>query len=93
MAQIRTFENANRIIVSRWWSRRGDAVVVEQGHVEVDAVAPDGGRLQRDGGDEPQRAGAIGEGAGYASPAQFSRDYKRAFGASPSRTRRQVDQG
>jgi AraC-like DNA-binding protein len=35
----------------------------------------------------------VGHTVGYASPAQFSRDYKRAFGASPSRSRRQVDQG
>ena len=39
------------------------------GHVEVDAVAPDAGRLQRDGGDEPQRARAVGEGADGACAA------------------------
>ena len=35
----------------------------------------------------------VGHAVGYASPAQFSRDYKRAFGAPPSQRRRQVDQG
>ena len=38
-------------------------MVGEQGHVEVDAVAPDAGHLDGDGGDETQRARAVGEGA------------------------------
>ena len=35
--------------------------VVEKNIVEVEAVAPDVGRVQRDGGDEAQGAGAVRE--------------------------------
>src|SRR5215208_6492817 len=40
-----------------------------RGDVEVDAVAPDGHRLHCDSGDQPQGAGAVGEGADGAGAA------------------------
>src|ERR1051325_42084 len=55
------------------WSGRSSVIRVEHGHVEVDAVTPDAGRLQCDGGDEPQRAGAVREGAdGAGSTLDFA---------------------
>ena len=44
-------------------------MVGEQGHVEVDAVAPDARDLESDGGDEAQRARAVGEGTDGARAA------------------------
>src|SRR5215208_6903233 len=44
-----------------WVSVASGGSGVEEGHVEVDAVAPDGHGLERDGGDEAQGAGAVGE--------------------------------
>src|SRR4051812_12822444 len=50
-------------------SRLGGVVLVKKRHVEVDAVVPDARRLQRDGGDESQCAGSVGECAnGPCSP-------------------------
>src|SRR5690606_27513601 len=44
-------------------------MVGEQRHVEVDAVAPDGRHLERDCGDEAQRARAVWESADGARAA------------------------
>src|ERR1700760_4505564 len=49
--------------------RDGGVMVGKQGHVEVDAVAPDTRDLEGDGGDEAERAGAVGEGADGARAA------------------------